>query len=829
MNRSSVHLTGLLLRGHRWGGEFAVGGLVACVVALLVGVSALTLSGRQSADALLGSYSHRVQDTAPLGDELSKTDVTAVASAVDAAGASNVGIQLVSSSLWPDQLPVTYSNGQVQIVAYFEDLRVSADSQLPGTQPVTSGRAPVSAGEVALSESLAERLGHPDRVSLFGGRVTLNVTGTVSPVYGEHSWRIVAAPGTWSTFPADEIREGYPQADGGLSVLWDGDAGLEAVLQAVATTNPATAGVESMLTGYVSRDGVIASATTPAESLPFFVPGALLVAFASLVVVNLQRTRVLSLRRSLEGVGMSRTQVMGPVLAGLGIRLAVAVIGGGAAGMAVAMLGRWTVLPLLADQPLSPLPAVGRILPALLMVALAVGLATAGARFHVPSRRRRSSLAMALRGVAQTIPWAFLRRAAVVVVLGWSLPSLVMATDLDAAARAAVPFTGGIVMLLPDVLRGCVRGLQVGRVTTLSARRMMEADRARYSWAVIALAVTVAVPTVFATLYATSFRLEEERNTPSIPSGQLWIQGAGLGSPELVERAAAVVAEDPGLARPIVLDAVDGAASAANSAGAFGIWGLHDPGDLTRLLGWPPASAVEEALASGALVTWGDAGRGLVTYGADGLEETAVPTAVIALDSDLGLAVDPAILQMVAGAMLSSAALDLGGTVTTGTDVVFTDVTVEQQQQAVDGVTAAGITAKAVAYTTPPMPLTFPGEWIVALAGLIAAMLVLVWAVLSGQARQLRDYAARMLAVGLEPRWSWGVLAVQSALVLLTGLVGGLVAGLLAIGIFARFAVGGALTLTIPWAFIGGAVAGATLAAVVASVLALRRLRPQAG
>lgn len=84
-----------------------------------------------------------------------------------------------------------------------------------------------------------------------------------------------------------------------------------------------------------------------------------------------------------------------------------------------------------------------------------------------------------------------------------------------------------------------------------------------------------------------------------------------------------------------------------------------------------------------------------------------------------------------------------------------------------------------------------------------------------------------MLAVGLGREWAISVLGIQSIVVIVTGLLGGLAAGTTAIALFIRSASKGSFAVEIPWGYLAGMGAGTAAAAVVASLLSLSGLRPQ--
>lgn len=113
----------------------------------------------------------------------------------------------------------------------------------------------------------------------------------------------------------------------------------------------------------------------------------------------------------------------------------------------------------------------------------------------------------------------------------------------------------------------------------------------------------------------------------------------------------------------------------------------------------------------------------------------------------------------------------------------------------------------------------------VGLGGLLLAMFLILWLVLHGQARHLREYASRLLSVGLDQRWSRRVLINASVGVTFTGVGVGLLTGLGVIGVFAKYATQGWYSLTIPYQYLAFVVVAVLLFAALSIHLGLWSLR----
>ena len=170
-----------------------VGVLVTVVLTLLNTVSALQLSADQEAERSLGSFDAAVQDALQVGEVPSAAQVEQVRAAAREAGATRLGAQVTTKRLRVDDRPPLFTGGVSKVVMYFEDF---LGDGLPATDRVISGRLPERPGEVALSTAMADELGHPEAVTLFGRKVHLTVVGTVEPTYGEDSLRLIAGRGT---------------------------------------------------------------------------------------------------------------------------------------------------------------------------------------------------------------------------------------------------------------------------------------------------------------------------------------------------------------------------------------------------------------------------------------------------------------------------------------------------------------------------------------------------------------------------------------------------------------------------------------------------------
>lgn len=796
-------------------GGAGVAAIVAAFVLLVISVSAFTLNGPQAAERTLGSFDFTGSDSVALGGDLDLGVLRGVRNATKQAGAESVGLRIASFTLAVDGLAGQYSTGARRFVRYLEPQR-DPDLAMPDTVAPHTGRLATSQDEVMLSDTLAWELGQPSTISVFAGLKTLRVTGVYTPKFAEDAWQILAGPGLWSSLPADAIRGGFPQADGVLEVFWTGRSDPADVVSAVTAANPATVGIDSMITSLVTRSDLMVDnrPLTQRAPLMFVFPGLVMTGLATVMLVNLSRRRLIGVRQRLGDTGADDRLVMVAILASTGVVVTLSVVAGAVLGVVVGWAVRSAVLPHLLTQPISAIPRLDPLALGMWLVAMLTALAAVALRVRPP--RPRTGIKLGPR----RFPWPTLRRAVALVAAAWSLQPLLSASDLDSVSRAALPLVTAVLLIVPDAFRLVVRAIPTDRSEWLSARRLIEADRARYSGAVVALAFSLAVPTILATLYATQWRAEDERNVSTVPAGQIHVSTGYLLDAEKVRSVVAELHSATDLPDPVMIGQAESLyLRSPNQFGAFGLWVVRDVKQLETVLGQAWTQRAGDVLNAGGVVSWAGAAPPLVDD-ARGVELPTGPATT--------LDVDPAIASSVGGAILAETARGLGIPVLADQLAVYTGVTDAAREGALAAVQAAGFTSKAIQYHTEPTPTEFPSIWGVALSGLLLAMFSILWLVLHGQAKHLREYAARLLAVGLDQRWSRRVLAVASLTVAATGVVTGMLTGVVVIGVFAKYATRGWYTLVIPYQYVALVVGAVAIFTALSIHLGLRSLQAQA-
>lgn len=802
---------------------------VALTTATFVVVNGFALSGGQLAERDLGTKEHTFAVPIRFGDRFTDPEAEALLNAVRGAGGVGPTLVITSFDVSPDSLPAQYSTGRVQLPTYREGPDLT--KQFAASYKLLSGRWPTTAGEVVLSPALWERIGKPARFTAFSGAVDLKVAGVASPLFGEDSWRIIGAPGTWQSWPAERIRAGFPGAEGQAHLYWSGSVAPQAVAAAVAKVADTQKVVpdhtqvapDQLMTGYQSRSQLMARDDIPlTEYLPLIhtYPSVLLTGLITVFTVNLNRRRLVGALRRLTAVGLQRRTVSGAMITALLTATTAAALIGLGLGLGIGIAARHWLIPAVSDHPVSPMPSpVDSSARSLIVTGLVCLIAGWASLRDSRSRGWGRRLAM----LTGALPWALLRRiSAVLLVTRAAAAASTGFPTLEQVSAATFQFVTGFLLLTPDLLRLSTHLLPTSNSVTLTARRLVESDRARHALAATTLACCISVPTAAATLRATEQRTEEAQNIARVPEGQLWVD-SGNSTPQIALRVSDIVASTPGTERPAHLGIMTEPRFAVpGKGGAFGVLVLPTIDDLRAVTPDPPADAVN-TLRQGGVIDWSgaDAPQHFVTQTRDGLKRltSELPTTT--------LPVDPSYQSAFAGAILQSTANRLKLPVQPDSLLVFSDLDEATIRAAVNRVTAEGINPKLVAYHVTPLRIKPPPEWYLATVGVALTGFGLLWAVQRGQARHLRDYAARLLAIGLHRGWSLRVLLVQALQSLLLGLLVGLPAGAIPIALVSANTPLG-LVLDIPTGFIGTTIGLSLAAALAAVLLSLRALRPQA-
>lgn len=789
---------------------------VTFMTATVVVVNAFALSGDQVAQRDLGVHDHSLSAPIPLGDRLTDSEVDALLGAVRKAGGLDPALKISSFEVVPDPLPRQHSTGRVKVPVYTEAEAVG--EQFPGSYRLESGRWPTRPGEVVLSGALWEAAGKPGSFTIYSGAARLRVTGTATPLFGESSWRLLAAPGSWQTFPARQVLEGFSQPEGQVRLYWSGTADPRAVASEVAQAASRRVSVDQLLTGYQSRRELVTAADAPlTERLPLIhtYPSLALTALVTLLMVNLNRARLIGALRRLTAVGLQPSTVRAAMVTALLLATAAAVVVGTVLGLGAGVAVRRFLVPVLSDQPLSPIPPLADSVTRTALAAVVACVLGAWLRLHEPRHWGRR-----FAQVTSAVPWRLVRSLVAGVLLVRGVAAATGFPTLAQMGTATFQIIGGLLILTPDLLRIATRGLSSSGSVTLTARRLVESDRSRHALAATTLACCISVPTAVATLYATEQRTEQAQTIAAVPVGQIWVN-AGNSTPRLAAQVAKIVSSTPGTDQPSTLGYLSGSRfGTLGDGGAFGILVLPSVDALRAVHGGHPPQEAIETLTAGGVLDWSGATgpQRLLVESKNGKRLTPeLPTAQ--------MEVDPAYRMASAGAILQKTAERLGLLVQRDALYVFTDLDDSTIRAAVQQVTERGYDPKLVGHHVPPLPTEPSAEWYLATVGLSLTGFAVLWAVQRAQARHLRDYAARLLAIGLGPRWSLRVQLAQALLALVVACTVAIPAGAIPIALLALNTPIG-LVLDVPLDFIGLTIATSLAAAVAAVLMSLRALRP---
>ena len=417
-------------------------------------------------------------------------------------------------------------------------------------------------------------------------------------------------------------------------------------------------------------------------------------ALATVLLVNRSRRRLIGVRQRLGDTGADDRLVMVAIQGSTLLVATLSVVVGAVLGVLAGCAVRIAVLPHLLTQPMSPVPGLGPLVLGLWLVAMLTALAAVALRVRAPRPL------IGIKPGSRRFQWPTLRRATALVAAAWSLQPLLSASDLDSVSRAALPMVTAVLLMVPDGFRLVVRGIPTHRSEWVSARRLIESDRARYSGAVVALAFSLAVPTILATLYATQWHAEDERNVSTVPAGQVHVSTGYLLDADTVRSVVAELHSATDLPDPVMIGRAESVyLRSPNQFGAFGLWVVQDASELETVLGQAWTQPAGDVLNAGGVVSWAGAAPPLVDD-ARGVELPTGPATT--------LDVDPGIASSAGGAILAQTARGLGIPVLADQLAVYNGVTDAARQEALAAVQAAGFTSKAVQYHTEPTPTEFP-------------------------------------------------------------------------------------------------------------------------
>lgn len=771
----------------------------ALTEAVFACVIAFTLSDAQVAGEL-GTFSQRTADSVVVGDlkpDFVSTARTAVA-AVDPG--ANVFLE---STIRPDSFAKTFVQSPLDTVRFIEDPTLT--QTFPDRFHLDTGAWPAARDDVVVSKHLFAALPDRTRFTVLSGRATFYVVGVVTDTYATKADIILAGPRTFETIPRADRDHSYAPVEGQVKVFWRNGA-LKDVAEALSAQLPKLpkgqgSRSDDLKANYFNKSQVRAQAARPQfgenNTVVSSVPLVLVVLVVSALVVGQTRRAYLTNADRLVHLGMRRTPVRLIQTATIVAAAAVSSAVGLGVGWLLAIGLRPTVLKHYATQPLAPIPGIGMrgvavIAPSLLLIAIG----TVWPHRLVEGARRPHGLGrmgggLAGLGVTVTVAYPWIRRIAALLALATAIQIGALPGSTGHTLATAYLTVAALLLLVPDVLRLLVRALPSTDARTFVARRLMSADIARQAAAATVVACCIAIPICTATQLSSQKRHDNALRYSLIPRHQIWVQNTGGPTGNIADMGR-IVAAIPGTGTPVVtrdLSVLNTAGTQETAAARFKL--LPDGGSystalvvvdsvaaLQTVLGRALPEQARTVLNNGGVLDFTGA-RGaqqlLVSFSSGKRLQISPPLPT------LDLSVDQQLHAQFAGAILRRTAQALTLPIGKPTKYIFTGISPQTIGPAVAAVVAAGYDADFVQYTTPPPPATLPVQAYVFLAALVLGGFAILLQVVRGQARTLRSYSSRLVAIGLTPRWTLFVLGIQSAVTLGAGVILGAAGGLLGV------------------------------------------------
>lgn len=750
----------------------------ALISGISIAAASYVPSASQRADTALGTASNGTYASFTLG-HLDRQDLQALDRAVGATVPSGHTF-LESRTLRPDKYPKLFFQSPSAVVRYLEDENVSRTA--PGRYSITKGRAPVDAGEVAITQSLAGRLGNPRSFTVLSGNSSFRVVGIVQDDEARLDDEIMAAPGTWAGLRPRDEKHQYQPTDAQLEIRWSGPVSAAGIAAALRKAVPGEVGSELFSADVLSGNLTTRSSILSAPARPFgsdqvvvsYGPFALIVLLLAVVLLSTARGPLHELCDRIALLGIPTWRVELPLTAVLLVVTAAAAGVGVALGVAAMVVIRPLILQPLADETLSPLSVPGiemALIAGAGLLLIAIGLAW-------PTRRPGAESFVSRFG--STISLAVLRRFLVGAV---GLLALVAAGRSNAAA----PYLAltAVLLLTPDLFWFLLWAARSSSARLLVVRRLAYGSRAVYAAAIVALGACLAIPLAIAGQAASSLANAASFRYSTIPAEQIWIEQSGdtgdvRGVADALRRVRSLPAAIP-IAWTTKPPRADGSAGLSAyftpaATGGLGPMVLRTVEDARQILGASLSPAGAAALSQGGVLNFGRP-RGPLAFDVytDGGQLQRRTATVPTVDAR----VDRAFTVGISGAMLVATARALHLPVSEPKKYIYPGISRDDIGPAVAAAIAAGYDGEFVHYRVAPPAPTLPPAAGVFIIGLVLAAIALILLIVRLQAALLRASSSRLHALGLSARWTRSTLYLSVALLLGGGAIGGAGAGAL--------------------------------------------------
>ncbi|KKK07014.1 hypothetical protein [Micromonospora sp. HK10] len=804
------------------------------LMGMFVTLKTLSLSGAQVADRDLGRFNASVgygSIVLPPGDDTFVQEVRDRAAAV---GATDAAVVLSATDV---QLTTTPARDVTMFEADWQS------DPYPAKYRLLSGRWPARPGEVVVTEPQDVAASPGAVLPVLGGAVKLQVVGTADDRYASTT-NLLVGPGTWAGLNP-KLTDGFALLGAQPFLLWSsGDAG--AVVEAFASvvqqrTNGGrqNTGVDPdvVTTSLMTRqDLLVRPERTWIERTPagYTVPSLLLPIGAVLLVFALHNRRSRRTASALISVGVRPiTAVTGVALSTTAWCLAAGAIGT-VAGVGVGV-GARAIVAQLRDRPAGPVDGLaGPALQLLALIAL-TSLCAWGAQLY---DTRRPAPSTPCQSRARATAWGSRIRDArhLLAVAAWCA-SAIYAIQIDSPAKAMILtgiMTFAVLLVIPEIVGLLLRVHPQRNPRLRLACRQLAADPRRAAATIAVLTTLLGASLGSFALLSTIVRTLDVQQYPDVLPGQVLLADrASITFPPTVALLSAANASGALGGKPRIpigyaytIDADGSITRAATRDEQIGyLLTVDTPTQVEELVGHSLDSTQTAALIGGGLLIWADAPdppgkssrtRLAITAG-DGIvgRTPDLPTSEVNVDlADWRVGTD--------GVLLRATAQNLGLPLKDG-PIMLTGLTDEQAQNLQKAVGRAGIDARTVRIYVPPPPPVPPIALAAAATGLAILALAAVLAATRAQARILRSYLARLLAIGIPPTWARHVLLYQQGLLLAVSTLLGLLIALIPTIVLAVRIPG--FIVSIPWSqllILLAAIYIATLLAALRSVLSLR-------
>ncbi len=793
----------------------------AVFAAVVICVSAFTPTSGQLAAKEFGVYKRSTYTTVSVGD-LGSGDTARVQSVLSSA-LRGAHLVIETDALRPDSLAKRFVQAPLDVLRFVEDPGLR--EAFPGRYTLKEGTWPEAPMDVAVSQDLRDSLPGRSKFTVLSGRVTLNVVGVVQDAYARNDDTIVAGPGTWESIPQAEAGRVSGPTEAEFRVLFDGGArAVDTVSRALAKALPPLPKAQGDRSGYIAENSQTRRdiAKLPVASfgsdqlVVSYLPLLLVVLLVSALVVGQTRSTHRATADQLVAIGVRRSRVMAPLVIALTVTAALSIVAGLILGWLSAVALRAWVLPNYADQTLSPIPGLDQ--PAVAIAALSVALISLGTLWPGPSTDtdRRAMASRTLAG----LQLGLIRRVAVVLLVIGALRVESSVTSVLASYLAVA----AVLLVAPDVFRLVVWAVPTKAPRAWVTRRLMQADLRKQSLAVAVIGCCIALPVLVGTQLASKQASDATFTFSRIPANQIWVQSdSDIGD---VSGVAQAIEKVPGIGSPAVLRGLRSnddklgtffAKSPDSGRSSLNVMVVDTADQVRRIVGDDLPTDAETVLDAGGVLdftrTTGDQRFEVISSaGKRVLTTPTLPTLRVSLPIELS--------ANFGGAVLLSTAERLELPVSEPKRYVYPDVSQSVIGDAAQTAVEAGYDSDFVQYAVDPPPPELPANAYAFLAALVLGGFAILVNVIRGQARRLRGYLARLVAIGLGTRWTLSVLAIQAALIVGVGLLSGVTAGVLGVKITSDNYV----VTVVPVLPISLACAATILAACLATATAVRAL-----